>query len=99
MQKKSVLWETIENPLQILKKYKKDGFEIVALEQTKQSIPYTNFKITKPMILVLGTEVGGVSRGVLKQSDVCLEIPMAGKKESLNVAISGAIALFRMRDD
>lgn len=96
---KSVPWEAAENPIQILKKYKKDGFEIVALEQTKNSILYTNFKTTKPIVLVLGAEVEGVSKEVLKYSDVCLEISMAGKKESLNVAVSGAIALFRLRDN
>lgn len=96
---KSVPWETIESPLQILKRYKKDGFEIVALEQTEQSIPYTDFKMTKPIVLVLGAEVEGVSKGVLKQSNTYLEIPMVGKKESLNVAVSGAIALFRIRDN
>ena len=96
---KSIPWESVENPLHALKQYKKDGFEIVALEQTKNSINYTDFKITKPMILVLGAEVEGVSKRILAQSDVCLEIPMVGEKESLNVAISGAIALFKMRDN
>lgn len=96
---KSVTWELVENPIKIVQKYKKDGFEIVALEQTKNSIPYTNFKITKPTLLILGAEIEGVSKEVLKRSDVCLEIPMAGKKESLNVAVSGAIALFRLRDN
>ena len=85
--------------MQILKKYKKDGFEIVALEQTKISIPYTDFKITKPTLLILGAEVEGVSKEVLKQSDVSIEIPMVGKKESLNVAVSGAITLFKLRDN
>lgn len=96
---KSVLWESVENPIQILKKYKKDDFEIVALEQTKNSIPYTDFKITKPTLLILGAEVEGVAKTLLKQSDVCIEIPMAGEKESLNVAVSGAITLFRLRDN
>ena len=96
---KSVPWESVENPIQILKKYKKDGFEIVALEQTKNSINYTDFKITKPTLLILGAEVEGVAKTLLKQSDVSIEIPMAGKKESLNVAVAGAIALFYMRDN
>lgn len=96
---KSVLWEVVENSTKVIQKYKKEGFEIVALEQTKNSIPYTDFKITKPIVLVLGAEVEGVSKEVLKRSHVCLEIPMAGKKESLNVAVSGAITLFRLRDN
>jgi tRNA G18 (ribose-2'-O)-methylase SpoU len=95
---KNIVWESVENIVPTIKKYKKDGFEIVALEQTKNSISYTDFKITKPTILILGAEVEGVSKIVLEQSDVCIEIMMVGKKESLNVAVSGAIALFRLRD-
>jgi tRNA G18 (ribose-2'-O)-methylase SpoU len=96
---KSVTWESVENIVPTIKKYKKDGFEIVALEQTKISISYTDFKITKPTLLILGAEVEGVSKEVLKQSDVSIEIPMVGKKESLNVAVSGAITLFKLRDN
>lgn len=95
---KTIAWESIENIVPTIKKYKKEGFEIVALEQTKNSINYTDFKIIKPTVLILGAEVEGVSKTLLKQSDVCIEIAMVGKKESLNVAISGAIALFRLRD-
>lgn len=95
---KVVAWEQVENLTPTIKEYKKNGFQIVALEQTKNSINYIDFKITKPTLLILGAEVEGVSNTVLKQSDVCIEITMMGKKESLNVAISGAITLFRLRD-
>jgi len=95
---KVVAWEQVENLTPTIKEYKKNGFQIVALEQTKNSINYIDFKITKPILLILGAEVEGVSKTVLKQSDICIEIAMIGKKESLNVAISGAITLFRLRD-
>jgi len=95
---KVVAWEQVENLTPTIKEYKKNGFQIVALEQSKNSINYIDFKITKPTLLILGAEVEGVSNTVLKQSNVCIEITMMGKKESLNVAISGAITLFRLRD-
>lgn len=44
--------------------------------------------------LVMGNEVGGVSPGVLKLADKILEIPMRGKKESLNVSVAFGIVAF-----
>ena len=95
---KTVTWEHVENLAIVLKEYKKKEFEIVALEQTKKSIPYTSFSLHKPTILILGAEVEGVAPSLLKLSDACLEIPMLGEKESLNVSIAGAVALFMLRD-
>ena len=95
---KTVSWKSTENLLPLVRKYKKEGYEIVTLEQTKNSISYTDFKITKPTVLILGAEVEGVSKSLLTQVNVAIEIPMAGKKESLNVGVAGAIALFRLRD-
>ncbi len=95
---KSVTWEHVENIPAMIKKYKKNGFEIVALEQTKTAIKYTDYTITKPTLIILGAEVEGVAKNILKLCDVHVEIPMAGSKESLNVAIAGSVLLFRIRD-
>jgi 23S rRNA (guanosine2251-2'-O)-methyltransferase len=45
-------------------------------------------------LLILGNEVDGVSRGLLKVADVSIEIPMKGKKESLNVSVAAGVVLF-----
>ncbi len=95
---KSVGWESIENILATIKKYKKEGYAIVALEQSVKSISYTKYKITQPTLIVVGTEVEGVSKEVLKLCETHLEIPMAGKKESLNVAVATSVLLFSLRD-
>jgi len=41
-------------------------------------------------------EIGGVSKKVLEKCDIIAEIPMLGKKESLNVSVSAGVALFQM---
>jgi 23S rRNA (guanosine2251-2'-O)-methyltransferase len=46
----------------------------------------------------LGNEVEGVSKKLLKLSDIIAEIPMRGKKESLNVSVAAGIFLFRIFD-
>ena len=44
----------------------------------------------------MGAEVTGIPKKVLKKCDIIAEIPMKGKKESLNVSVSCGIALFRI---
>lgn len=96
---KSVGWESVENIVATIKKYKKEGYEIIALEQSEKSISYTKYKMTQPTLIVVGTEVEGVSKEVLKLCETHLEIPMVGQKESLNVAIATSVLLFQLRDN
>ena len=80
---------------------KKEGYTIFAIEQSKKSLPYFKVRPTKrglqKIALVLGHEVKGVSRAILKASDKILEIPMGGAKESLNVAVSFGIVGFYLK--
>jgi len=46
--------------------------------------------------LVVGNEVEGVEKEVLALCDDIVEIPMLGKKESLNVAVAAGIALYAL---
>jgi tRNA G18 (ribose-2'-O)-methylase SpoU len=66
----------------------------VALEKTKNSIDIKNFKISFPVALILGNEVDGVSKSILKKCDAIVSIPMRGKKESLNVSVAAGIAMY-----
>ncbi len=75
---------------------------IVGLENNLQGsskpIALQTFRnLSKPLLLVLGEETRGMSKAVLKQCHVLLEIPMLGQKESLNVSIACGIALFWLR--
>jgi TrmH family RNA methyltransferase len=46
----------------------------------------------------VGNEVDGLDEDVVRAADVVAEIPMKGAKESLNVAVAGAVLLFHLRD-
>jgi 23S rRNA (guanosine2251-2'-O)-methyltransferase len=83
-------------PVRQIKKLKKEGYQILALEQSKTSIPYFNFKTktNQKYVLILGAEVTGLPKKILDLCDHVLEIPMHGRKESLNVGIAGGIVLF-----
>ncbi|MEK7574341.1 MAG: TrmH family RNA methyltransferase, partial [Patescibacteria group bacterium] len=79
---------------------KKDGYKIFAVEQNKKSIPYYSLKPKtrdqKTMVLVLGNEIKGLPSAILKRSDKILEIPMKGRKESLNVSVAFGIIAFHL---
>ncbi len=88
----------VEKDLQkLIKKLKKDKFEIVALEKTDNSTDIKDFKTDKNIALIVGNEVDGVSEDILELCDKVVHIPMYGKKESLNVSIAGGIAMYQLR--
>ncbi len=93
---KSVPYEYVEHIFPSIKRLKEEGYEIAALEQSLNSIDYKTYVPKEKFALILGNEVSGVSKEVLKECDVTIEIPMFGEKESLNVSVAGAIALFRV---
>jgi len=93
---KTIAWEYVADPKDVIRKISKDGFQIISLEQSDRSKHYRSIEIKSKCALVVGNEVEGISKDVLDMSDEIIEIPMSGKKESLNVAVSFGIALFGM---
>lgn len=93
----SVCWEHTSHTKELFIKLKTKGFLIVALEQTKIAKPINAFQSHQPIALVVGNEVDGIDDQTLQLCDEHLEIPMSGKKESFNVAVAAAIALYCMK--
>lgn len=91
---KSVAWEYVENPVNFVKRLRKEGVFIVAIEQAKNSIDYKKVKIKKPVLFLVGNEVEGIPQKLQNLADVVAEIAMKGDKESLNVSVAFGIALF-----
>lgn len=69
---------------------------LLALEQDDRAISYQNIRVKPPFALIVGNEVAGIPAEILDECDEVIEIPMKGKKESLNVAVAGGIALFSL---
>lgn len=93
---KSIPWEHNEDPKVIIKKLKKSGYQIICVEQDSKSVDYKKLKIKFPVLFVMGNEVLGVDKKILKLCDYIVEIPMKGEKESLNVSVAFGVALSRM---
>ncbi len=92
----TVPWESRATLAPVLTKLKKDGYAIIAVEQSKDSVDYKKVKVSGKTVFIVGTEVSGIPESVLKKCDVVAEIGMAGMKESLNVSVATGVALFRM---
>jgi len=89
-----VPWEHVPNLKFKIQNLKKRGIQIVALEQTDQSIDYRKFKYKKPVAIIVGNEVDGIGQDILDLCDSAIEIPMHGIANSLNVATAVGIVLF-----
>ncbi len=93
---KSTPWEKDGDARVLIERLKGSGYTIVAIEQSPESIDYKTVTPAEPVIFLLGNEVAGLPPELLALADVIAEIPMRGEKESLNVAVAGGVALFRM---
>ena len=93
---KSVPWEYFKNPITIITQLKKKGFKIAVLEHTDRGVLYNKAKYEFPLCLVVGHEITGVSDEVVALADMAIEIPMAGIKQSLNVAVAYGVAIYEI---
>lgn len=92
----TVPWDYWENAGEAVTALQARGISVVALEQTDSAVPYHEFAYPFPLCFVVGHEVHGVSAEVLARANAAVEIPMAGTKRSLNVAVSFGILAFEI---
>lgn len=97
-----VAWSYSGNTLEVISSLKDMGYQIVALEKNKQSTALTDGlrqkQITSPLCLVVGSEVKGIYAETLAASDITVDLPMRGFKESLNVAVAFGIAAYAIAE-
>lgn len=88
---------TGDNPgLECISGLKKKGYQIVCTSpHTEQTIE--DISIDKPIALVFGTEVNGISDDILAAADETIQLPMYGFTESFNVSVSAALSLNTLR--
>jgi len=95
---KFVAWEKVKDVNRVIKNLRVEGYKIIALEQSPKSVPYyslptTYYKLER-VALIVGNEVRGLSPAILKKCDAVVDIPMRGRKESLNVSVAFGIAAY-----
>ncbi len=92
----TVPWKYVGDTVQALTTLKAAGWHITGVEQTNRSTllgpGFTPPR--RPVALVFGNEVRGLSEEVLPLCDDFVEIPQHGSKHSLNVAVCAGIVLW-----
>ncbi len=96
---RSVAWERAPAAGKVLQKLRRDGYRIYAVEQCARAKPYHRVRPHQGsrIAIVVGNEVHGLPKSIIGLSDTVLEIPMRGKKESLNVSVAFGIVAYRLR--
>ena len=93
----SVNWQFEKNTLDAITKLKKNGYYIMGIEQADQSSKLNDFTLPqKPLAIIMGNEVNGVSQDVINICDEVMEIPQFGTKHSLNISVSTGIVLWEL---
>ena len=90
-----VAWEKCKETWRVMDELKKEGVENIFFEQAKGAVSLNDLKFVKKSVaLILGEEVRGLPKTILDRSDKIIQIPMRGKKESLNVSVAFGIAVY-----
>jgi len=92
----NIPWEHYKQIGRLVDKLKLQGVQVVALEQDKKAVDYRKFKPKFPLALIVGNEVDGVSKKILKKCNEIIFLPMSGQKESLNVSVAFGIAGYQI---
>lgn len=98
----SVAWEKVgpdeseaaDEAAGLIRRLQQDGYHIVAIEQAPNATPLHDFTPPPKIAYIFGAEVAGVAPGLLALADQIVEIPLHGKKESLNVSVTAGVVLF-----
>ena len=91
-----VPWEQTENAAAAVAAAKQAGACVIAIEQTSLGVSPDELPPVFPVVLVVGSEKGGVSQEVIDMADAAVSIPMLGMANSINVASAAAIVLWRI---
>lgn len=89
-----VPWERAENVAEVIEGLRRRGFRVLALENGVGA--HAIGPRGGSVAVLLGNEVEGIDPSTLALADESVEIPMPGRKKSLNVSVAAGIALFAL---
>jgi len=101
-----IAWEkvgksvSVQPTVRLITELQGEGYRVLALEQSPKAVPYhmirPSLKDLKKLALVVGYERRGLPNSIRRAVDKIIEIPMHGRKESLNVSVAFGIAVFSL---
>jgi len=94
---RTVPWDYWEDSLAAARHLKRQGLHLIVLEQAPRARDWEEFDCPFPHCFVVGHEVNGVRPALIELADEVVEIPMAGAKQSLNVAVGFGLLAYEIR--
>lgn len=91
-----VRWKYHAAATEALDELRTQGTPTVAIEITHDAVSHFSFDWPKPVAVVFGNEVTGVSPDILTRCDRTVHIPMLGQKRTINVATAFGIVLYEI---
>ena len=80
-----------------LRRQRERGSQTVGVELADEAIRLADLTAARcRTVLILGHEQSGIPAEALAHLDLTVEIPMVGTGTSLNVAVAGSLALYRL---
>jgi tRNA G18 (ribose-2'-O)-methylase SpoU len=95
---RNVSWEHKDDLWPLLNELRIQRIRIAALEQSPSAVPITSFTPPPRLAIIVGREVEGIEADILASADLIIEIPMHGTKESFNVSVAAAIAIYHCQN-
>ena len=84
---------TVDSGAALLEKMRECGKKIVCTDP-RSNVYYDDAPMAEDIALVIGNESGGISPELLAGADISVGIPMEGRTESLNAAVSAGILMY-----
>ncbi len=94
-----VPWEKRESTAETIGELKKEGYQIIAVEQDSRAVSYKDIKVAFPVAIVVGHETKGIKSEVLDAADLIVELPMLGINKSFNVWGSAAVVAYKILEN
>lgn len=73
---------------------KKQGKELIAIENNVASTPLRSIKLPQNAVLIFGSEGAGISEELISKVDKIVHIEQLGSTRSLNVGVAAGIAMY-----
>lgn len=89
-------WESAADTRTLCSRLRSEGVTLIAVELVAGAVPLFEYAVPRdvPAAYIFGNEITGVPAEVCMVCDAVVALPMLGKKESLNVAVTAGIVLY-----
>lgn len=94
---KSLKWAHVKDIEDLIDNLRQQKYVICGLEQGQSAQSLATYQPAEKLAIIIGNEATGLEDQVLDKTDIVVEIPMLGSKESFNVVQAAAMAVYHCR--